>query len=429
MDNVQLRHLLNIGRKMAETPALDPLLIYAVDISLQVLNAQNGYLVLMREDGSFEFRVRRNQDGEDIPEAEGQISHTIINRVLSRGKPIRTASAVEDPDFSNALSVNTLQLRSVLCVPLIAHGKTLGALYIENREKDDLFTDTDLEPLQYLASHAAICIDNTALNEELEDLVSNSTSKRRLDDIRLDDRLSTQERRIINTVLENERMNILHNFVQDTLHQFRTPLSVINTSADILSRKMDLGDNIVYLDHIHSQVETIVDLVDSLIMMAKLDQAFVIEDDPVYLQQVIYGMWENFEERAILKTQDIHLHQPDEPIYIRGMVEYIRQAIASVIANAIQYTDEEGRIIVSLEETETAVIVSVEDSGIGIAENEIPHLFTRFYRSDKEGTTRGLGLGLSIVQKIMELHHGEIRVESRLGIGSIFRLFFPKIEG
>lgn len=428
MDAVLLRHLLSIGRRMAETSMLDPLLEYAVDISLQVLNAQYGYLVLVNNDGTLDFRVRRDRNGNNIAEAARQISYTIFTRVIESGEPVKTASALDDPELSDSSSVYKLQLRSVLCVPLISHGKILGALYVENRERQDLFTDDDLEPLLYLASQAAICIDNNFLNEELEEIVAKSDLSTKIADLHLEDKLNTQERRVIDSVLENERMNIMHSFIQDTLHQFRTPLAVINTSADILARKINLPENGLYLDHIHEQVATITSLVDSLVMMAKLDQSFVVEDSPVYLQELVYNLYSGFQETAAQKNQQFELYQAEQPIYLRGMVEYIRQAVSAVILNALQYTPNNGRIAIYVEETD-AVTIAVEDNGIGIAGEEIPHLFTRFYRSDKVGTTRGLGLGLSIAQKIMELHHGVIQVESEIGRGSIFRLFFPKIEG
>jgi signal transduction histidine kinase len=429
LDTVLLRRLLDIGRRMAETHALDPLLTYAVDISLEILNAQYGYLVLTQKDGTLDFRVRRDNNGNNIPRPESQISHTIFYRVLESGEPTRTASAVEDPNFRDAVSVAHLQLRSVLCVPLISHGRTLGALYVESRVKNNLFTEEDLEPLQYLAAHAAVCIDNALLVEELEDRVAHHTRDLEIANAQLRDKLNTQEIEAIQAVLEHERMDILYNFIQDASHQFRTPLSIINVSIDILARKIDMSSYGTYIERIHSQVNTIVGLVDSLILMAKLDSEFVIDEQAINLNEVAYKLWDAFEQRALNKDQLLNIQQTESPLYIHGMLDYIQQAIGSILINAIQYTGKQGKITISVTEDDDSAIVTIRDTGVGIDEEELAHVFTRFYRSDKAGTTRGLGLGLSITQKIMELHQGRIEVHSKVGQGSIFSLFFPKMKG
>jgi diguanylate cyclase (GGDEF)-like protein len=172
-----LEKLLDISRKLSENRILDPLLEYAINVALELFGAEYGYLVLLNPDGSLNFRVRTDKDGKTLAEPEEQISHTIFEKVIQQRQPLVIADAILDPEFQTAHSVRSLQLRSVMCVPLIARGTLLGAIYIENRSEKNLFREQDLLPLEYFAAQAAISIENAILNEDLESRVSQRTAE------------------------------------------------------------------------------------------------------------------------------------------------------------------------------------------------------------------------------------------------------------
>jgi len=177
MNQEMLEKLLDISRKMAENRLLDPLLEYAMNVALELFNAEFGYLVLSSEEDSLDFRICQDKRGNVLDEPEEQISHTIFEDVIKNGKSLVIANALTDPTYQSADSVITLKLRSVMCVPLIARGRTLGAIYIENRSEEDLFTDEDIKPLEYFAAQAAISIENAILNDELESRVVQRTEE------------------------------------------------------------------------------------------------------------------------------------------------------------------------------------------------------------------------------------------------------------
>lgn len=186
MKEEMLEKLLDISRKMSENRFLDPLLEYAITVALELFDAENGYLVLLRIDGTLDFRVRQNRQGSTLVEPEEQISHTILEDVIQHNKSLVIANAYSDPNFKNADSVMALRLRSVLCVPLIAKGNTLGAIYIENRTEKNLFTEKDIKPLEHFAAQAAVSIENAILNDELEDRVAIRTAElKRINEILL----------------------------------------------------------------------------------------------------------------------------------------------------------------------------------------------------------------------------------------------------
>jgi signal transduction histidine kinase len=106
----------------------------------------------------------------------------------------------------------------------------------------------------------------------------------------------------------------------------------------------------------------------------------------------------------------------------------LQQAIYNLVENAVKYTQMAGEIVISIRDLAEDILISVQDSGIGIAPLDLPHMFEKFYRSGRREAyqQRGTGLGLAIVKSIAERHHGKVWVESQLGKGSKFYLQLPK---
>jgi diguanylate cyclase (GGDEF)-like protein len=177
MKSEMLEKLLDISRKLAENRFLDPLLEYAIGVAVEIFQAESGYLVLLRADNTLDFRVCKGRCDEPGIEPDKQISHTIFEEVIQKGKSLVIANASVDSKFQSADSVNALQLRSVMCVPLIARGNTFGAIYLENRSEENLFTEEELKPMEYFAAHAAVSIENAILNDELETRVAIRTAE------------------------------------------------------------------------------------------------------------------------------------------------------------------------------------------------------------------------------------------------------------
>ena len=429
MDLEFQRKLLDVSRQMAENRALDPLLTYAMDIALELFDAERGYLVLVNRDGTLNFHVRRDRSGHDIEQPEEQISTSIFYKVVSEREPIVTARAMDDPKIDPSHSIDILKLRSVMCVPLIARNHVIGALYLENRSQDSIFIKKDLEPLQFFASQAAVSIENAMLNEELERLSRERAEELRIISETLQHKALEQgiiDKQILQEALENERARMIANFIQDASHHFRTPLAIINTNVDIVDRKM--GDNPYdnYFGSIRKQVNVIVELVDTLNYMVNLDSVAIERAIQIDLNSIIREMYQVKLPMAKSKQIDIDIEEASKPIWIMGNLEFVRQALGRLLDNAIAFTPEKGLIKLRAYATDKYHIIEVDDNGAGISKDDLRHIFQRFFRSDKAGTTRGFGLGLSIALRIMELHDGHVDCQSEVGKGSIFRMIFPK---
>ncbi len=169
MDHEILEKFVDLGRQLAQTRELVPLLESAVDIALDFMEAEYGYLVLVDDQGALDFQVCRDQDGNMLEQPQERISYTIFEDVVSSGEALIIDDAVSSIQSESALR---LQLSSVMCVPLISRGKILGAIYVENRTEKNLFRDNDLKLLEYFASLAAVAIENAIANQQLEEEIA-----------------------------------------------------------------------------------------------------------------------------------------------------------------------------------------------------------------------------------------------------------------
>lgn len=172
MDNKTLIKIINLGRKLAETREMKPILGKTMEMVIDLLQAEYGYLILVDENGEVDIKIGRDYDQNTLVEPEDEISRTILNEVISKNKPLILDDAAS---IIRSESTQKLRLRSVICTPLIAQGKTLGAIYVENRTEKGLFEKEDLDLLKYFAALAAVAIDNAMLNEFLEERIQQRT--------------------------------------------------------------------------------------------------------------------------------------------------------------------------------------------------------------------------------------------------------------
>ena len=127
--------------------------------------------------------------------------------------------------------------------------------------------------------------------------------------------------------------------------------------------------------------------------------------------------------QAELKNISVELNL--KKYYFFGNKELINHIWINIISNAIKYTNKNGKIIIDMSKTDDNVLVTIKDTGIGMSQNEISRIFDKFYQADSSHSNKGLGLGLSITKKIVELHKGKIEVSSILGKGTTFKIWLP----
>lgn len=216
----------------------------------------------------------------------------------------------------------------------------------------------------------------------------------------------------------------LKRFLADASHELKTPLTIAKTHNEALADELADNANVANRTRVISNaLDRMQQLIDDLTLLAQTEsQQFLHMSSNVSLEQIISSVAEDFAEKCKSKEIEIKCEVSHGDAVIRCDQECIRRAIQNLVENAWRYTNSGGTIKISLEPNQRHARIVVEDNGIGINADSLPHLFERFYRVDKSHSRRdgGSGLGLAIVKGIVEAHGGTVNVQSTPGAGSIF---------
>jgi signal transduction histidine kinase len=229
--------------------------------------------------------------------------------------------------------------------------------------------------------------------------------------------------------IEKERVHLLSQFVEDASHEFYTPLSVMKTQLYLLEKYLPEDNRAKEkLFSLNQQSNVIQDLVQALVLMSKLDSTRGLSMRPYKLNALIEQVTDELRPIIENKQQHLYLEMSREDLIVDCDAEKLRLAIKEILDNAHRYTATGGNIILRLFRRDEQAIMEIRDTGLGMNEEIQSHIFERFYRADKARSTRGFGLGLSIAKRIIDLHEGEISVQSQPQLGSTFRIILAAGE-
>ncbi len=222
----------------------------------------------------------------------------------------------------------------------------------------------------------------------------------------------------------------MQQFTADAAHELRTPLAVtriaVESALDVAKIEPEARNN---LEIAQRQVRHLSCLAEDLLWLSRLEaKQLAVQFQPCCLNDLVSDLEEELAPLAMANSIDLRLEiLVKQPIYVMGDSDRLYRAIANLIHNAIKYTPAGGAVTIRLESSERHAIVTIQDNGIGISRDDLPHIFERFYRvqADRSRNTGGTGLGLAIVQAIVQAHHGSIRVNSQLDLGSKFVVSLP----
>jgi two-component system, OmpR family, sensor kinase len=211
----------------------------------------------------------------------------------------------------------------------------------------------------------------------------------------------------------------------DVSHELRTPLTVIKGNVDLMRRMKSLDAE--SLTSIDQEAGRLTRLVGGLLLLAQAESGKLT----LVMQKVELDLLltEVFQEMSVLAGTKVRVHLNEiDQVYVKGDRDRLKQVFINLTANAIQYTPQGGDVFLSLEQIKDQGRVIVRDTGPGIPAEDLPHIFERFYRAEKSrtrGKSTGFGLGLSIVNWIVEKHGGRIEVASQEGKGTTFAVWLP----
>lgn len=213
-------------------------------------------------------------------------------------------------------------------------------------------------------------------------------------------------------------------FVANVSHELKTPLTSIKGFAETLKYVKDEEKKEKFLNIIEKEADRLTGLINDILLLSKVENATSMINEEFSVSEIIEQAISIVE--VLAKEKNIQIHKKLEyNKNIRGDKNKFYQVVLNLLENAVKYSDKDSLVKISTSNEENSLILKIEDNGKGIAKEELPRIFERFYRVDKaRGSTgiSGTGLGLSIVKHIVKMFNGEIFVESELGKGSIFKI-------
>lgn len=223
----------------------------------------------------------------------------------------------------------------------------------------------------------------------------------------------------------------LQQFTADASHELRSPLTAIKTAVEVMQSHPERihPSDVKKLDAIDSATQQMTHLVEDLLLLARMEVTteLRVKLQPIPLDDMLEDLLTLLELQADEKGVRLTIELPPSTIWIKGNPAQLRRMFANLLENAVQYTPAGGTVRLTAKTLTGMVVIKIEDTGIGIAPEQIPHVFDRFWRADQARSRRakGSGLGLAIAQAIAQAHSGEITVTSQLGVGSCFQVRLP----
>jgi signal transduction histidine kinase len=354
-----------------------------------------------------------------------EISRTLIENVLDTRQPVIAHNAMEDPRFSSRQSVQFANLRSVLCVPLLAQSQLLGIIYLDNRIKSGIFTERHLSMLSAFSNQAAVAIENARLYENLH---------RSLEDrLALQDELHRQETQRL--ALE-EASRLKSDFIGFVAHELRNPLTTIRGYVQTL--QADSDDTLTpemraeFYEAIEADADRLLDMITELLDVSRLEAGrplgltlTEVELRPLLEKQARRHRF----HKSFTRNHQLNIEiAPDLPATIQADENKLSQIVSNLLTNAIKYSPQGGEIVLSAQrDGDDHILLRVQDHGVGMNEEQRARLFRQYERLEREDirNIQGTGLGLYLVKNLVDLHGGEIWCESMPGQGSTFSVRLP----
>jgi signal transduction histidine kinase len=389
----QYESIIELSRRMNAELELPRLLDLSVEAARQVTDSNDSSILLVdRKSGDLYFEAAAGAKKEEIQRFVVPMDNSIAGWVVQHGEPVVIDDAQQDerhfPETDREIAFTT---HSLLAVPLVVKGRIIGVLEALNKVDSQAYDQDDVDLLMTLANQVAVAIENAYLFQQ-SDLIS------------------------------------------EMVHEMRTPLTAILAYSDmLLGSPINEEQRVQFLGTIRSEAQRLADMTNDFLDLARLSsgRAKLVKSE-IDLSTVVHAAANVVRPQAREQGIRITVRAPKDLPLVRGDEQRLHQVVLNLMSNAIKYNKPQGRVDVAVgvdHEDKSWVRVTVKDTGRGISEKNLEHLFEKFYRvADAEGFARGTGRGLSIAKQIVEVHGGEITVESELGVGSTFSITLPALQ-
>lgn len=398
----RLERLIAISRSLGSAKDLDSLLQTVVNAVCELLDSEYSVILMYEEETDLlKYVSGPSAYREAMKRTRMPLEKSVAGWVYRQAKPVHIPDIRTDPRIQPEIeNVLGFQVRSILAIPLTFRGETIGVIEALNKNSNAHYTEDDVTILETLASQAAVVTLGTLLIEETE-----------------------------HTYKELEELErVKSNFIAIAAHELRTPLGLILGHATFLadSIKDDLQKK--QLDVIIRSASRLKKIVEDLSNVTNVQSGSTrLRRKPIAIQYLIPKVTAPYQESARRKHISLILKIPEIDLTVEGDEEKISTALSNLIDNAIIFTNEYGHVLISAEKLPGYIKISIMDDGIGIPAKDLPRVFDRFFQVQSHLTRRhgGIGLGLSVAKAMIELHGGQIWVESIEGKGSNFSFLVP----
>jgi signal transduction histidine kinase len=381
------RRLIEIARDLASTLDLDILLERIVHAAAEVSGSEAASILLYDNlTRQLHFQVATNIDEPTLRGLVVPLEGSIAGWIVINRKAVRITDAHEDERFFGTVDQMTGRpTHSLLGVPLITKNKVVGVLEALNKQKGK-FTEGDESMLTVLGAQAAVAIENARLFQQ-SDLIS------------------------------------------EFVHELRTPLASLSTATYLLLRpEMSREQQEQIIHNIHNETLRLNALASSFLDLARLESGRVQFRKTVFsISDLLYECKDIMSSKADEEKVQVSIEAPDGLPNFDADRDKVKQVVLNLLSNAIKYNRENGQVVIRAGASDDETFICVEDTGLGIPEDALAHLFEKFYRvRETEGKASGTGLGLSICKQIVQGHGGRMEVKSKLGSGTSFTVHLPR---
>lgn len=377
----------------------EAVLMLGMNAAMTISDADAGFIGLVEGGRLRIVRAVGVTDQRDLDLSEG-----IVGRAVRLQRPELVLDVDQDSDYI----ADVPGIQAEIAVPLVARDRLIAVLNLETRDAAR-FTSEIYEFVLLLTTRLAAALDNALL-------------------------LQTSQEQLAALQKLYSQVSDLEHFKTDMIriaaHDMRSPLAVIGTYVDLLQTDLEPYLDPAhrgYFDAIGQALDRMIKLSTDVLSLERIQERQDAIKETFQLDDLVREVAGGYRGEARHNSIDFRIITPPQSVYAVGDALELGEAIDNLISNALKYTPQGGRVVVTLSESTNRVCFEVEDTGLGIAEADQSRLFEPFYRvkTHETGVISGTGLGLHLVKKVIERHGGTVCFHSEPGVGSCFGFELP----
>lgn len=390
--------LSNISEMLNASYDVDEVLQKVMDVVINTLGAQRGFVMLARSDDEPEVAVARNIDQADIQADAFSYSQTLVRQVLLTGEPVLSRDVTADEELATNRSLTLLGTRSILCVPMATRAQRIGVIYLDSQTSGGVFVQSDLDLLKIIADLSAAAIERA---------------------------------RYFSHLMQSEKLGALGTLVAGITHELNSPLTVIMGFASVLKTRLEASsDEHDMVERMHGEAVRCRNLVRQMLSFSRADTN--APRKPTDLGQLVTACARLLRTDFRDANADLVVDVADGLREVELNTDQWTQVMLNLLTNALHAVaekgaDKRGRVSVRLVGSSERLRLVISDNGPGIDRKNLRRIFDPFFTTKPSG--QGTGLGLSITHGIVTDHGGAISATNDPNGGAIFVIELPVLPG